>query len=301
VFSANYLAISESANAKVIPFNKMPTGDLVIVDLVVCNYNYGDPTSRNCTEDITYDLKVWLINPDGETADLNQFSIMKLTSLSAESGSDEKQLSGYTSENNCQKYVGETLSKSGHSDNFYRLTFPKSQLTKSNVHIGVKAEVNSNDYTSNDVKTLCSAIAVQYLDITTDRSWYGTISEYQAYSSTEYTPSDFSGFNYVAEGTAAGTVRISWNPEVFALSSYYNENAGFVSAITDYTYAGNYEDESLRGWKYIDIIVDPADETKNHKTRYSFEFYKGTDGWENLNWSQLGNDNCIKLNFSASE
>lgn len=304
VFSSNYLSVGTTAAPYVIPFNTIPNSDTITIDLVVCNYEYGEPTSRNCTENITYELKVWLDGVTQSTQDIDKFKISKISSLASNATESESEdLSSYTSEATCFSYTNPnpTLSNSGHSDHFYRLTFPTSQLTSSNVKIAIKAEVNERSYTNNDVKTLSAAIGIQYLDISSDRSWNGSISEYQMYSSdANLTPASFSGFNYVAEGTAAGTLRLSWNPEVFSLSQYYNENAGFISNVAKHTYPDNYEVVALRGWSYIDVEVDPTDDNKNHKTRYNFEFYKGNSGWDNLTWTQLGNDNCIKLSFSKS-
>ena len=304
VFSSNYLSVGTTPAPYVIPFNIIPDGDTITIDLVICNYEYGEPTSRNCTENISYELKVWLDNPDGVTQDINKFKIAKINSLAANAAEIEPEyLSSYTSEANCFSYTNPdpTLSNSGHSDHFYRLTFPTSQMTSSNVKIAVKADVKET-YTNNDVRTLSAAIGIQYLDISSDRSWNGSISECQMYSSNEnYAPSNFSGFNYVAEGTAAGTLTISWNPAVFSLSQYYNENAGFVRNAAKHTYPADYDVVALRGWDYIEVEVDPTDDAKNNKTRYNFEFYKGTTGWENLSWTQLGNNNCIKLSFTGND
>ena len=291
MFSSDYLTTDNGTILpRIIPFNSIPSGDSVTVDVAICNYQFDEPTSRTCPVPILYTLKAWLIPEPGVTVSNGQFTIQDLQNSEA----NPVDLSGHITPANPCSFSNQPLTKSVRSINYYRLTFPKTQLSDSNVMIALTAEPEGQylNY-SGSINKLSGSIGIKKVDLSADRSWNGFVSEYEMYSSNSTLhPSDFSGFNFIAEGTSSGTLTISWDPKVVMLSEYYKKNGAIVGDITP--------TPSDNGWYKLVIPVNPSMDSGNNKTRYTFEFYRGTEGWEELTWDTLNTNNVnakIKFNF----
>lgn len=217
----------------------------------IYNYNPGNQ-ELCCDRDITYTLKANVIS---DTGSLNSYKI-------------RYDMHEYSIEEVNAGALHLTLTGNKLCTHSFRLIVPEED--KNQMMISVEAVPDDACYEVTNQKKLAAVILTG--DLIAQKTWSGKLLDEQ----TDHAPNDYDGFNYEISGNGEGTVTVEWDPDVLAISPWFQSQttAEIVSkGAVRFTVGGN-----------------------DQPSAYQTQFYKASNWNSEISWQDM--KSLITVNFS---
>ena len=121
-------------------------------------------------------------------------------------------------------------------------------------------------------------------------SWSGYFNEAGARDvSGAAAPSAFDGFNYVIEGSGAGSCTLSWNTAKLEISQIFLTE--FSPSLTPHSILDDSNQDT--GWKQVTFNVN-----SDEKSRFDLQFYLASSSVSFADWNAV--KNCVTFVYAAS-
>lgn len=272
-FSSNYMEVY-STNIALKSLRTTNEGDF-ICPVTVCNYDQLDPTSPakalinyTFTAELVkynestgeYDLVTTVQTKENDTA--KTFYVQKIMDNNQTISSDGQHSMNSTGSFS-YTYSSESLEGGSTLRDTYNICFDATEVAKDvpDLFIRVSAIPTSESQQQSGVSNLASVISISQGRIV-ETGWHGSLQE----TST----TDYDGYNFIIEGSGAGTIDILWDSSKFTMNPVFVEQYGGVGG----KLSGESDVTGQTGWKKRTLTVDSA----NGDNRYVVQFYKAVSG-----------------------